>query len=674
MAQSILPGLFADLQRLGQNGQYDRAIKVVNKILQESPEDETAFTCKIVCFIQLGKFEEALAAIRKNAKLASCVVFEKAYCEYRLNRTNEALKTLDSSDKSDDRISELRGQVLYRLEKYDECFDIYRGLLKNTEDDFEEERETNLSAVMAAMQLWGGTDVEDAGMREDTYELCYNAACLLLGKGLYEEAEGKLKRAEELCRQLFEDDPDTAEDEVDAELGIIRVQLGYSLQQLGRNDEALKLYSQVIKTKPSDAGLAAVASNNVVTINKEQNVFDSKKKIKTATADGLQQKLTSKQRRVIEMNHCLLTMYMNQGEECRRMAERLRKMYPDSDTPSLIEAAQYWREKQVAKATELLTNQIAKREGEDVITLMLTLAQLYLGQGHVYKACDVMRSLGPCTYTPGMVAALVMLYSSEEDQEAAEAILDEAIEWHRANKAKGAELVALMRASVRYHLKHNNPQAAVGLLEDLRKRYPNDLKILAKLISAYSKFDSKKAQIISRELPSVENIAHEVDVDGLESSMAALAPKYIKKLTKGEQSPKPQSPMGGGDTLRQQKKKKKRKTVLPKSYDPEVTPDPERWLKRQERSYFRGKRRDKRKDIGKGTQGSVPTIGEKDSVKPTSASSSEVGSPLPGAPTPPTGTRSATATPSTPTPAPAGPRKQKPQGGKQKKKKKGGKW
>ena len=28
----------------------------------------------------------------------------------------------------------------------------------------------------------------------------------------------------------------------------------------------------------------------------------------------------------------------------------------------------------------------------------------------------------------------MMLYSSEEDQEAAEAILDEAIEWHRANK------------------------------------------------------------------------------------------------------------------------------------------------------------------------------------------------------------------------------------------------
>ena len=36
-------------------------------------------------------------------------------------------------------------------------------------------------------------------MREDTYELCYNSACLLLGKGLYEEAEKKLKKAEGEC-------------------------------------------------------------------------------------------------------------------------------------------------------------------------------------------------------------------------------------------------------------------------------------------------------------------------------------------------------------------------------------------------------------------------------------------------------------------------------------------
>jgi len=37
---------------------------------------------------------------------------------------------------------------------------------------------------------------------------------------------------------------------------------------------------------------------------------------------------------------------------------------------------------------------------------------------------------------------------------------------------------------------------------------------------------------------------------------------------------------------------------LPKNYNPDVTPDPERWLPRKERSYYRGKRKDKKKDIG----------------------------------------------------------------------------
>jgi hypothetical protein len=35
---------------------------------------------------------------------------------------------------------------------------------------------------------------------------------------------------------------------------------------------------------------------------------------------------------------------------------------------------------------------------------------------------------------------------------------------------------------------------------------------------------------------------------------------------------------------------------LPKNLDAEI--DPERWVPRRERSYYRGKKKDKRKDIG----------------------------------------------------------------------------
>lgn len=48
--------------------------------------------------------------------------------------------------------------------------------------------------------------------------------------------------------------------------------------------------------------------------------------------------------------------------------------------------------------------------------------------------------------------------------------------------------------------------------------------------------------------------------------------------------------------LGEKKKKKKRKGKLPKNYNPSVDPDPERWLPRRERSTWKGRRKDKRKD------------------------------------------------------------------------------
>lgn len=45
---------------------------------------------------------------------------------------------------------------------------------------------------------------------------------------------------------------------------------------------------------------------------------------------------------------------------------------------------------------------------------------------------------------------------------------------------------------------------------------------------------------------------------------------------------------------------------LPKNCDPKATPDPERWLPMRERTYYRGKKKGKKKEqIGKGTQGAT---------------------------------------------------------------------
>lgn len=57
--------------------------------------------------------------------------------------------------------------------------------------------------------------------------------------------------------------------------------------------------------------------------------------------------------------------------------------------------------------------------------------------------------------------------------------------------------------------------------------------------------------------------------------------------------------------LQKKHKKRKRRGKLPKNYDPNVAPDPERWLPRHERSGFRKKRDRRNRDNMKGTQGAA---------------------------------------------------------------------
>lgn len=58
-----------------------------------------------------------------------------------------------------------------------------------------------------------------------------------------------------------------------------------------------------------------------------------------------------------------------------------------------------------------------------------------------------------------------------------------------------------------------------------------------------------------------------------------------------------------GTDVKKVKKKKKRKTRLPKNYNPNVPPDPERWLPKWQRKGYRKKKDRRIKDVMKGTQG-----------------------------------------------------------------------
>uniref|UniRef100_A0A8C4TLE2 Signal recognition particle subunit SRP72 n=1 Tax=Falco tinnunculus TaxID=100819 RepID=A0A8C4TLE2_FALTI len=550
------------------------------------------------------------------------IAFEKAYCEYRLNRIENALKTIQSASQQTDKLKELYGQVLYRLERYDDCLAAYRDLIRNSQDEYEEERKTNLSAVVAAQSTWEKVMPEDLGLREATYELCYNSACALIGQGKLNEAMKKLQKAEDLCRQSLSEDSDVTEEDIEAELAIIHGQMAYIMQLQGRTEDALQLYNQIIKLKPTDVGLLAVIANNIITINKDQNVFDSKKKVKLTNAEGVEHKLSKKQLQAIEFNKALLAMYTNQADQCRKLSASLQSQSPEHLLPVLIQAAQLCREKQHAKAVGLLQD-FADQHPANAAEIKLTMAQLKIAQGSVTKACMILRSIEELQHKPGMVSALVTMYSHEEDIDSAIEVFTQAIQWYQKFQPKSPVHLSLIREAANFKLKHGRKKEAISDLEELWKQNPKDVHTLAQLISAYSLVDPEKAKVLSKHLPSSDTLSLKVDVDALENSHGAT---YVRKKAGKLTGDNQQKEQGQGDM---KKKKKKKKGKLPKNYDPKVTPDPERWLPMRERSYYRGRKKGKKKDqVGKGTQGST-TAGSSELDASRTASSPPT-SPRPG--------------------------------------------
>jgi len=125
-----------------------------------------------VSLIQLSKFDEALKFIEKS-KQSQVLIFEKAYCEYRINRPEVAFMTIESANLNPlpANLKELKAQVYYRLEQYDESFNLYKEIVKNSHDEYEEERTTNLSAVVANLSIEGTVSVPTHSPLQETHYL-----------------------------------------------------------------------------------------------------------------------------------------------------------------------------------------------------------------------------------------------------------------------------------------------------------------------------------------------------------------------------------------------------------------------------------------------------------------------------------------------------------------------
>lgn len=351
--------------------------------------------------------------------------------------------------------------MLYRLERYDEAMPAYRGLMDADGADGEADMEhaTNLVAAMVGHEVAtlaeGGRASADEPPVGDGYEHLYNTSCLMMARGRHPDALTAIDAAIADCREVVMAEPGVTEEEVEAELLLLRVQRGAVLHSLGDTVEASKELHQALKHN-TDPMLGAIAAANLLAVNKNHNVFDSRKKLPLVGAPEARAKMTAAQRLLVSKNHVLLLMFMGHTEPLKKQLEAFVAEFPESDLPCLVKASNLMRRKSAALSRECLQTYIDENPGRcDEVRLVM--AQMRIEDEDHDAAVKQLQEIKSIQHSPGFTGVLVELLSLQERQEDATATLNAAIASWEQDKSPEAHLnlITLLRAGAAYNTMHS---------------------------------------------------------------------------------------------------------------------------------------------------------------------------------------------------------------------------
>ncbi|KAI8335412.1 hypothetical protein BC941DRAFT_453798 [Chlamydoabsidia padenii] len=586
--------LIGELSKSTNDYDYEYSLLLCDQLLKLEGENDTlALHCKVITLIRLEKYSDALALIGRHFRDNKTIdlSFEKLYCYYRTNQWQQAFDLLDTvkiSHSNDTALKFLEAQLLYAQDEFQQAIDIYEDLIRGVDeqDPIYEEVQVNLMAAKAGLIFlqpdatisdFTATPVDHSG-----YEYTYNLASIYLAQGDYTRASELLEQTRKQCNERAKDHG-LDQNQVDEELAVIVTQLAYTYQVQGRIKEAMDIYQDIVASKIRDTAVNAVVANNMMTIQKTDDLFDAAKKMKMATGKEADTKFKQYQKRIITMNEALLQMYMNKHGSCRETIQGLIKQYPDMDDLYVILASATYHQQQ--PKTEKALQELISFTNQHPSSLAIRFAtiQLELLSSQPAAALNTLQDYLHHTdkRLPGVVALLVWLYEQTGQADKAMQVLDQASSSHWKSTRH------LLKQTAAFKLKTGRFSDAAMDYEQLVKEDPTDTRAIAGWIAAYAEIDVDKAEQYNQALPAIST-THSFDIDELESVVPGVKKGYMKK--------DPSSTHIKKLTI----KKKKRHPLLPKHYDENKIPDPERWVPTRDRSTYRIKGK---KASSRGSQG-----------------------------------------------------------------------
>ena len=242
------------------------------------------------------------------------------------------------------------------------------------------------------------------------------------------------------------------------------------------------------------------------------------------------------------------------------------------------------------------------------IGLVLTIIHLYILTNNHGSAIAVLetffRRLNESTvatdhdvrFAPGLVAAMVSLYAIQGRRSHIRTELARAASYWRHKSKSSTNLLHAAGLSLLASSRPEDLSVAQDIFDHLLQKDPEDKFSSAGYVAAYATTNNSHVQKVVEQLTPIKRLTAGIDVESLESAgvpqpMPAMALNINKKRP--------------ADSASKRANKRVRKSRLPKDYDTNKTPDPERWLPLRDRSTYRPKGKKSKQKAAALTQGGV---------------------------------------------------------------------
>ncbi|OAX79605.1 hypothetical protein ACJ72_06072 [Emergomyces africanus] len=613
---------------------HEEVIKACNAALKKTKHDLDALHVKTVALLKLDRFEDAIRVIEEGGDaLKKRVPLEWSYALYKVGKLEDAIK-LATSVGTGRGGKHVEAQATYRAEDFRRTVEVYKELSVENPELPGEQNDLRINSRAADAQLqWDGRASLVQNTRPsqedlEAFETTYNIACGAIGKGELETGGILLKRARELCKSS----EDLTPEDKAAELLPIAVQQLYVALKQGKMDEAKNLANEITVAEIPEISTKKIAQNNILlTSPAESNPYILHKRFHQIPTSTAGDKLFSFQNRTLAGNSYVVDLLVHKFDGIARSTEKALSQHPapttspDINTLSVFNIAAHAREGSGKASLKDIIPLLEKRPKD--IGLVLTVIQLYVSVGNVNSAISVLESFlkrldesissesdKDIRFNPGLIAILVSLYKLQGRKAHIKTELAKAASHWQSRSDKPP---ALLRAAGSSLLTSGDPSdltLAGQIFTELHTANPSERFATAGYVASYAITSPDKVKSAVDKLSPIQDLISDVDVSSLE---AAGIPSTATTTLPAAGANNRKRPATGDANKQSTSKKRARKSRLPKDYDPNKKPDPERWLPLRDRSSYRPKGKKGKQRAAERTQGGVVNEKSEESATPT---------------------------------------------------------